>query len=144
MSLGREVNKETIRRVTRREIRCDTLLKRLITSLHICLIAWCRIVKRGLLLIEVTLLLLIAFFVDSFICFSAIACCNSLYSYSCDYMSYNIVIAYFCYGGTRPKCFLSVVLIMFWINIIRELIYSVEKPDKEIWLLKVIILKIII
>ena len=82
--------------------RGEILLKRKIAFLHICLITWCKIVERRLvvivmiIIIMMTLMLLTVFSIYFSAIFSVIAYCNDLYSYFffASYISCNIVIAY--------------------------------------------------
>lgn len=109
-------------------VRGGVLLRRIITFLHICLIAWYKIVKRRLviaiiaviamitmmaIMIMVTLLLLTIFSIYFSAVFSAITYYNDLYSYFGDYMSCDTVTAYFYYSGDRSKCFSNTVLTAF-------------------------------
>ena len=124
--MKREVR--VINRIARREIRRDVLLKRIITFLHVCLIIWCRIVERKLVVIMITLLLLITFSIF----FSAITCYNGLCSYLYNCVNFNIVTIYIYYSDNKLKCLWSAVLTTFRINMIRELICFIEKSEMVI------------
>ena len=93
-----------IKRIMRREIRRDVLLRRIVTFLHVCLVAWCKMIKRRLVIVRITLLLLITFFIVFFV----LTCCNDS---SCFY--FDDCSCYFIFDGRRLKCLLNIVLIIF-------------------------------